>query len=125
MTAQYKWPTQAGADQEVCDGERWERNMFTVAVIAEFEAKPGTDAEIQDFFARGLTIVEQQPASTMWIAYRTGPTSFGAFAAFATEADRDALLSAGGPKMSRDFADLFASPPSFKKADVLKARVGR
>jgi hypothetical protein len=97
--------------------------MFTVAVIARFEAKPGTDADIQRFFAGGLAIVERQPASTMWIAFRTGPTTYGAFAAFATEADRDALLSAGGPKMSREFAGLFVDPPSFEKADVLEARL--
>lgn len=121
--ANYKWPTQAGADQATFDAKRWERNMFTVAVIARFEAQPGTDAEIQDFFSRGLAIVEQQPASTMWIAYRTGPTSFGAFAAFATEADRNALLSAGGPKMSREFAELFVGAPTFEKADVLMARL--
>ncbi|THD45168.1 MAG: DHA2 family efflux MFS transporter permease subunit [Bradyrhizobium sp.] len=100
-----------------------EQNNFTVAVVARFETEPGTDAEIQDFFSRGYAIVEQQPASTMWIAYRTGPTSFGAFAAFACEADRDALLSAGGPKMSREFAGLFVKPPSFEKADVFVARL--
>jgi hypothetical protein len=51
-----------------------------------------------------------------------GPTSYGAFAAFATEADREALLSAGGPKLSAEFARLFAQPPSFEKVDVLQAR---
>jgi MFS family permease len=56
------------------------------------------------------------------VAYRTGPTSFGAFAAFATEADRNALLTTGGPKMSGEFSELFVEPPSFEKADVLLAR---
>jgi hypothetical protein len=98
--------------------------MYTKAVVARFEAKPGTEADFRKFFAAGLQIVEQQPVSTMWVAFRTGPTSYGAFAAFASEADRDALLSAGGPKMSREFSDLFEGSPSFEKADVLEARVG-
>lgn len=96
--------------------------MVTVGVIASFEAKPGTQAEMERFFRNGLSIVEGQPSSTMWFAFRTGPTSYGAFAAFETEADREALLSAGGPKLSTEFAQLFAQPPSFQKVDVLEAR---
>jgi hypothetical protein len=97
--------------------------MVTVGVIARFEAKPGTEAEMERFFHSGLAIVEQQPATTMWFAFRTGPTSYGAFAAFVTEADREALLAAGGPKMSKASADLFAQPPSFEKVDLLQARL--
>ena len=102
---------------------RLERDAFTVAVVARFETQPGDDVEIQDFFSRGHAIVEQQPASTMWIAYRTGPTSFGAFAAFASEQDRDALLSAGGPKITREFTTLFVGAPTFEKADVVASRL--
>ena len=76
-----------GATQIVADSrgnrssayaERLERNAFTVPVVVRFETQPGADVEIQNFFSRGHAIVEQQPASTMWIAYRTGPTSFEA-----------------------------------------------
>ncbi len=97
--------------------------MITVAVLARFEAKPGNEAQVQSFFDRGLAIVEGQPSTTIWIAFRTGPASYGAFAAFSNEKDREALLGAGGPKLSREFADLFVRPPSFEKADVLKARL--
>ncbi len=97
--------------------------MVTVAVLARFEAKPGNEAHIQRFFDSGLAIVEGQPSTTMWIAFRIGPTTYGAFAAFASEKDRDALLAAGGPKLSSEFAGLFTHPPSFEKADVLKARL--
>lgn len=96
--------------------------MVSVGVVAKFEAKPGTHAEMERFFRNGLSIVEGQPSTTMWFAFRTGPTSYGALAAFETEADRDALLSAGGPKLSAEFAQLFAQPPSFQEADVLEAR---
>ena len=96
--------------------------MVTVGVVARFEAKSGTHAEMERFFRNGLSVVEGQPPTTMWFAFRMGPTSYGAFAAFATEADREALLSAGGPKLSAEFARLFAQPPSFEKVDVLQAR---
>jgi hypothetical protein len=96
--------------------------MVTVGVVARFEAKPETQAEMERFFRNGLSIVEGQPSTTVWFAFRTGPTSYGAFAAFETDADRAALLSAGGPQLSVQFAKLFASPPSFEKADILEAR---
>jgi len=96
--------------------------MPKVAVIARFEAKPNTDAEMAAFFKSGLAVLATQPVSTGWFAFRTGPTSYGAFAVFANEADREALLSSGGPKLSKEFAGLFARPPTFEKADVLQAR---
>lgn len=71
--------------------------MAVVGVLARFEALPDTDAEIRQFFADGLQIVEQQPASTRWFAFRVGPTSYGAFATFESEDDRAALLAAGAP----------------------------
>ena len=45
-----------------------------------------------------------------------------AFAVFATEADRDALLSAGGPVLSKTYGHLFAVPPTFDKADIIEYR---
>jgi len=96
--------------------------MSAVAVIAKFEAKQNTETAMAEFFKSGLTILETQPATTGWFAYRTGPTSYGAFAVFASESDRESLLSSGGPKLSKEFAGLFMLPPSFEKADVLQAR---
>ena len=51
-------------------------------------------------------------------------TTYGAFAAFANDADRQALLSAGGPQLAQKYADLFASRPTFVEVDVLESRVG-
>jgi hypothetical protein len=45
--------------------------MVTVGVVARFEAKPGTHAEMERFFHNGLAIVEGQPSTTMWFAFRT------------------------------------------------------
>jgi hypothetical protein len=93
-----------------------------VGVVARFEFESGNEAAVDDFFRSGREIVERQPASTVWFAYRLGPTSYGAFAAFATDDDRQALLSAGGPQLSRDNAALFAAPPSFEQVDIIESR---
>jgi hypothetical protein len=93
-----------------------------VAVLARFEFLPGYEQEVRRFFAEGRAIVEGQPATTGWYAARLGPTTYTAFAVFASEADRDKLLAAGGPALSRTYGHLFAEPPTFDKADIIECR---
>jgi hypothetical protein len=93
-----------------------------VGVLAKFEFRGGHEEEISRFFAEGRAIVAGQPASTGWYAARVGPTTYAAFAVFATEADRDALLSAGGPVLSKTYGHLFAVPPTFDKVDIVEHR---
>ena len=98
--------------------------MATVGVLARFEFKIEATAAAEEFFENGRMVVEGQPTSTRWYAFRMSPTTFGAFAVFANEADRDALLAAGGPKASRANEDLFAELPSFEKVVIVAAREG-
>jgi hypothetical protein len=94
----------------------------TVGVLARFEFRDGFDDEIARFFAEGRKIVEGQPETTCWYAFRIGPTTYGAFAAFADDADREALLAAGGPKLSASAAELFVTAPTFDKIDIVESR---
>ncbi len=93
-----------------------------VGVLARFEFLPGHDQEISQFFAEGRMIVEGQPATTGWYAVRLGPTSYAAFAVFATDTDRDSLLSAGGPVLSKTYGRLFAVPPPIDKTEIVESR---
>jgi hypothetical protein len=76
------------------------RDMLVVGVLARFSVKAGLDAEVKQFFKNGRVIVEGQPPSTNWFAFRIDQTTHGAFAAFTSEDDRTALLSTGGPVSS-------------------------
>jgi hypothetical protein len=98
--------------------------MVTVGVTARFEFKPGNEAAVEQLFNDGRCVVQGQPETTQWFAYRLGPTIYGAFAVFANDADREALLSAGGPRASRESAELFERPPSFEKVDLVAIRTG-
>lgn len=91
-------------------------------VIAEFEFHPGSENAARRFFEAGQLVVEQQPATTRWYAFRTGETSYGAFAVFATDVDRDALLASGGPKSSAANRALFVRAPTFNKVEIVAAR---
>src|SRR5262249_27247914 len=97
--------------------------MVSVGVVARFDVKPGLGEEMPAFFAERLPIVETQPTTTVWFAFRVSDTTYGAFAAFASEEDRDALLASGGPQLSQRYRHLFSKPPSFEKVDVIEARL--
>jgi len=97
--------------------------MVTVGVLARFEAKPAKEADMDRFFKEGLLIVQQQPTAVAWFAFRLGPTTFGAFAAFPDEEARKSLLSVGGPVVAERHSELFAQSPTFQMVDVIAAKL--
>ncbi len=99
--------------------------MVNVGVVAHFEFKAGQDDAAEQFFRNGLVVVEGQPETTLWYAFRDGANTYGAFAVFASEEDREALLAAGGPRASTANASLFEQPPTFRKVDIVAAREPR
>jgi hypothetical protein len=96
--------------------------VVTVGVLAKFEFKVDDESAAELFFRGGKPIVDRQPAMTVWFAYRLGPGLYGAFAAFASDEDRQALLSSGGPREAAANAGLFVRAPSFELVDIIEAR---
>ncbi len=44
--------------------------MASVALLVRLEAKPGKEAEVESFLRGGLSVVQQEPATTAWFAIR-------------------------------------------------------
>ena len=64
--------------------------------------------------------MNQEPETTAWFALKMGPSTFGIFDAFPSEAGRDAHLSGEVAKaLMAKASDLFAKPPQINKVDVL------
>ena len=61
--------------------------------LAQFEAKPGKEAEIEEFLREALLFAQAEPATTAWSDIRLGPVSFGIFDVFPDEPGRQAHLS--------------------------------
>jgi quinol monooxygenase YgiN len=84
-----------------------------VALFVRLEAKPGKEAEVEQFLRGGLALVQQEPATT-----------FGIFDTFPNEAGRQAHLSGEVAKaLMAKAPDLFAQPPSIEKAEILAAKL--
>ena len=98
--------------------------MVSVALLVRLEAKPGKEAEVEDFLRGALPIVQGEPATIAWFAIRLGPSSFGIFDAFPDDAGRQAHLSGQvAAALMQKAPDLLAQPPDIQKIDVLAAKL--
>jgi quinol monooxygenase YgiN len=98
--------------------------MVTVALFVRLEAKPGKEAEMESFLRGGLSIVQQEPATTAWFAIRMGASTFGIFDAFPDDAGRQAHLSGRvAAALMAKAPELLAKPPQIEKVDVLAAKL--
>ncbi len=98
--------------------------MVTLALYVRLEAKPGKEAEVENFLRGGLAIVQEEPATTAWFALRLGPSTFGIFDAFPDEAGRQAHLAGRvADALKAKASELFAQPTNIEKVDVLAAKL--
>jgi quinol monooxygenase YgiN len=95
-----------------------------VALLVRLEAKPGKEAEVEQFLRSGLALVQQEPATTAWFGIRLGPSTFGIFDAFPDESGRQAHLTGQvAAALMAKAGELFSQPPSIEKVDVLAAKL--
>ncbi|MCU1311099.1 MAG: antibiotic biosynthesis monooxygenase [Candidatus Angelobacter sp.] len=98
--------------------------MVKVALWVRLEAKPGKEDEVASFLRNGLTLVQQEPATTAWFAIRLGKSTFGIFDAFPNEEGRQAHLSGQVATALKERAsELFAQPPTIERIDVIAAKL--
>ena len=95
-----------------------------LGILATLKAKPGKEAEVEQFLKSALTLANQEASTMVWFALRLGADTFGIFDAFASEGGRDAHLS--GPiaaALMVKWRDLLAEAPKIEKIDVLAAKL--
>jgi len=88
------------------------------------EAKPGKEAEVENFLRGGLPLVQEEPATIAWFGIRLGPSTFGIFDAFPNDAGRQAHLSGKvAAALMAKASELFSQPPRIEMVDVLAAKL--
>lgn len=98
--------------------------MVTVALLVRLEAKPGKEADVENFLRGGLSIVQEEPATITWYAIRLGPSTFGIFDTFPDDSGRQAhLLGRVAAALMASASELLAQPPTIEKVDVLAAKL--
>lgn len=98
--------------------------MTKLAIFARLEAKPGKETAVADFLMAGLKMAHEEMGTPVWYALRLGPSTFGIFDTFETEANRQAHLE--GPiaqALMANAKELLAEVPRIEKIDILGAKI--
>ena len=94
--------------------------MVNIGLLVLLDAKPDKVAEVEELLKAALPIVQKERETVAWFAFRFGPTSFGIFDGFSSEAGRQAHLAGEIAKsLMAKASDLFSQPPEIKKVDIL------
>jgi quinol monooxygenase YgiN len=98
--------------------------LVTVGLLVRLEARPGREADVERFLEGGLALVNEEPDTTAWFAIRMGPTTYGIFDVFPSDAGRQAHLQGRvAEALMAQAQDLFAEPPDIQPIDVLAAKL--
>ncbi len=98
--------------------------MSRCALLARLEAKPGKEEEVERFLRGALPLAEAEPGTRTWFALRFGPSSFGIYDTFDTEAGRQAHLEGPIAAALMERADeLLAGPPQIDRVDLLASKL--
>lgn len=96
---------------------------LTLGVLALVEAKPGKEAEVEAFLRSGQGIVEQEPGTRVWYAFRVNDSTFGIFDAFEDEAARQAHMTGKIPAALAEVGpQVLAKDPDIRMVDVLAVK---
>jgi len=99
-------------------------NITNKGLLVRLEAKPGKEAEVEDFLRSGLPLVQAEPATVAWFGIRLGSTTFGIFDVFTDEEGRNEHLTGQvAAALMAKAPELFSSPPIIEKVDVLATKL--
>lgn len=94
--------------------------MEKLALLARVEAKPGKEAEVEDFLKGALALAQQEPRTLHWYAFKFGPSTFGIFDTFKDEAGRtDDLTGNITAELIASASELLAKSPVIEKVELL------
>jgi quinol monooxygenase YgiN len=99
-----------------------EKVMSKFALYVPLEATPGKEQQVADFLRSAVPLVNAEAGTISWFAIQMGPSSFGIFDTFDTEAGRDAHLKgavAAALMEKAQAGDLFAKAPEIHKLEIL------
>jgi quinol monooxygenase YgiN len=98
--------------------------MVTKGLVVNLHAKKGKEQELGRFLADALPLVEREPQTIAWFAFRTGESTFAIVDTFPDEAGRTAhLQGAVAAALGSRAAELLEQPPAIDPVDVIAAKL--
>ena len=97
--------------------------MEKLALLVTLKAKPGKEAEVEQFLKGGLALVQQEPDTQNWYALKISEGKYGIFDTFNDEKGRDAHLSGKvAEALMANAADLFSTAPAIEKVELIAVK---
>ena len=96
----------------------------TRGLIVRLEARPGKEESLAAFLGGALPLVQEEPETRAWFAFKTGASSFAIVDVFPDEEGRRAhLQGAVAAALGEKAPELLAQPPLIESVDVLAAKL--
>jgi quinol monooxygenase YgiN len=94
-----------------------------LALYVRLHAKPGKEADLEEFLKSALPLVENEPETSTWYALKFGPATFGIFDTFSDEYGRQKHLSGKiAEALMANAADLLAEMPLIETVDLVAVK---
>jgi quinol monooxygenase YgiN len=93
-------------------------------ILATLQARPGKEADVEEFLRSAGPLVEAETGTTAWFAFKVAPATFGIFDTFKDENGRNAHVN--GEIAKALFAraeELFVSHPDIKPVDIVAEKL--
>lgn len=98
--------------------------MVTKGLIVRLKAKSGQEETVAGFLRDALPLVEQEPQTIAWFAFRLDASTFAIVDVFPDEAGRRAHLDgAVAAALAEKGAELLAEPPLIETIDAIAAKL--
>jgi quinol monooxygenase YgiN len=95
----------------------------SLGVLALVEAKPGKEQQVWDFLQAGREIVNGEPGTVSWYAFRIDDKTFGIFDTFESEDARQAHLNGDIPAALAEFgSDLLGADPDIRLVEIIAVK---
>jgi quinol monooxygenase YgiN len=95
-----------------------------VGILATLQARPGKEADVEEFLRSAGPLVETETGTIEWCAFKVAPATFGIFDIFKDEDGSSAHVN--GEIAKALFArgeELFVSHPDIKPVDIVAEKL--
>ncbi|WP_250624613.1 putative quinol monooxygenase [Pinirhizobacter soli] len=100
--------------------------MTSKTLFVELHAKSGREEDVAAFLKSAQSLVDAETGTVAWFAVRFDKSTFAIFDAFDGDEGRDAHLNGKvAAALMANAAELLASAPQIRKADVLADKLPR
>ena len=100
------------------------KQAVNVALVVRIEAKPEYATAVASLLREGQAMVAEEAGTPYWFAVQMGPTTFGIFDAFATDAARQAHLAGKlAAALLAKAPEVLAVPPTIEAVDIIASKL--